>query len=126
MSSAPRIWPAKGAKAIASRGTAPASTRADSSAVHSGLSGEMAAPARQMPRATTGHHARFGMVTATRSPGPMPRSRSRAARAAERAASSPRVNVSPVAPSTIAGAAGSAAAWRTAATATDGSMARRG
>ena len=122
MSSASRTAPAKGAKAIARRGAAPASTRADSSAVHSGLSGEMAAPARQTPRATTGHHARLGIAMATRSPGRTPRSRSPAARAAERAASSPRVSVSPVAPSTTARAPGSAAARRSAATATDGSM----
>ena len=101
---------ASGAKAIAARGAARASTRAASSAVHSGLMGEMTAPARHTPSATTGHHARLGIVTATRSPGRTPPACRPAARAAERAASSPRVRVSPVAPSTTATALGSAAA----------------
>jgi hypothetical protein len=52
------------------------------------------------------------MATEMRSPGRTPPARSPAARAADRAASSPRVSVSPVAPSTIATASGSAAAWR--------------
>ena len=126
VASAARTVAAKGAKAIAARGTARASTRADSSAVHSGLNGETAAPARHTPSATTGHHARLGIDTATRSPGRTPPARRPAARAAERAASSPRVSVSPVAPSTTATAAGSAAAWRRKAVGTAGSSAGAG
>ncbi len=98
------------------RGRAP--TRRPSTA---GSRGEIAAPARHTPSATTGHHARLGMATEMRSPGRTPPARSPAARAAERAASSPRVSVSPVAPSTTATASGSAAAWRRKAVATAGS-----
>jgi hypothetical protein len=60
------------------------------------------------------------MATEIRSPGRTPPARSPTARAAERAASSPRVSVSPVAPSMTAMAPGSAAAWRRKAVATGG------
>ena len=98
------------------RGAARASTRADSSAVHSGLSGEMAAPARHTPSATTGHHARLGIVTATRSPGRTPR-------CAQAGGEGGRARGQLAARQRLAGgavddrdrAAGSAAAWRSAA-----------
>ena len=111
-SKAARTSGAKGPKAMPSRGRTGASTRAASGAVHSGLSGTIAAPARHTPSAATGHQARLGRASATRSPAPTPRTRRPAASAADRAASSPRVSVSPVAPSMTATAVGSSTARR--------------